>query len=106
VESDNEFHEAMLNIYRRALAECNYNAKVFLQMVEKMGGLQAAKVLLSKEDPQFGLTKLWECGRLDLSVEALVLKPEFRDLFTGKELEVARQRLRVYGYLDDTTKQG
>jgi hypothetical protein len=104
VETQNEFHEAMLDIYKRALAECHYKATVFLQMVNEMKGLQAAKVLLSKKAPQYGLTKLWECKRLDLSVEALVLKPQFRNLFSNKELEIARDRLTEYGYFGDRTK--
>ncbi len=38
-------------------------------------------------------TILWECGCLDLTVEAHVLKPEFTGLFTDEEIGVARSRL-------------
>jgi len=37
-------------------------------------------------------------GRLDLSAEALVLKPEYRHLFTTEERERARQHLTDMGY--------
>jgi hypothetical protein len=41
---------------------------------------------------------LWELRRLDLSVEALALEPEFHELFTRPELDTARRRLADYGY--------
>ena len=54
--------------------------------------------LLSGETHHYGLTKLWECGRLDLSVECLVLDERFHELFEDRELKTARQRLREYGF--------
>jgi hypothetical protein len=97
-EIENEFHNRMKNIYVAAKEECNYNATYFLRMVEESGGLQAAKKLLTTDAPQYGFTKLWECGRLDLFVKALVLSDEFRSLFTQDELDTARNRLSEYGY--------
>ncbi len=71
-----EFHEAMLSIYKHAKAECNYNATRFLQMVNEQGGFQTARTLLHAPDNSQGFTAVWKCGRLDLTVEALVLKDE------------------------------
>jgi len=96
IESD--FHKEMLKVYERAKEECHYNATYFLRMVSEMGGLRAAKRLLSADASQYGFTKLWERGRLDLSVEALALDHRFRSLFTGRELNVAKNRLKAYGY--------
>ena len=45
-----------------------------------------------------GFETLWENGRLDLSVEALVLQLEYRALFTDAEIELCENRLREYGY--------
>jgi hypothetical protein len=45
-----------------------------------------------------GFTALWERGRLDLSVEALVLAEEFDDLFPEDEPDVARDRLAEHGH--------
>jgi hypothetical protein len=67
-------------------------------MVVDYGGLQAAHRLLMTDEPSDGFTTLWMCGRLDLSVEAVVLKPEFVPLFTDTEREIARNRLAEYGY--------
>ncbi len=93
-----QFHEEMLSIYRKANFECGYNATRFLQMVNKQGGLRAAKTLLNAGGYSEGLTALWERGRLDITMEALVLKKPWTELFTKEELSVARKRLNELGY--------
>jgi len=87
------FHEAMLGIYQRAKGECNYNATRFLQMVGERGGLEAARRLILSSEPSDGFTELWLQRRLDLTVEALVLQPRWKALFTEEELGAARKRL-------------
>jgi hypothetical protein len=91
------FHLAMVSIYRQAKRDLGYNASRFLQMLDQ-GGLTAARQLLHAPGVSEGFTKLWEHRRLDLTVEAHVLKPEFQHLFTPQELDIARSRLREYGY--------
>jgi len=98
---EQEFHNAMVDIYRRARTECRYNAIRFLQMLTDYGGLGTAKRLLASDEVQYGFTELWEHGRLDLTVEAHVLQPEFRDLFTDVELQRAKSRLTAHGYDTD-----
>ena len=70
---ENEFHEAMLNIYRKAKSEARYNAQRFLQMVVDHGGPEAARMLINSTRVSDGNTALYERGRLDLTVEAIVL---------------------------------
>ncbi len=89
---EEKFHQAMINIYKAAADECNYRAKAFLGMVVEMGGRNAAKKLLAGDVMQSGLYELFDCGRLDLTVETLVLKDEYKDLFTPQELAEARRR--------------
>ena len=91
------FHAAMLDIYRVAKRDLSYNATRFLQLVESRGGVDAAKQLL-RGPPSEGFATLWEKGRLDLSMEAHILKPEFRELFTDAERRLAEGRLRQFGY--------
>jgi hypothetical protein len=95
------FHNEMLGIYEKAKEECGYNAIRFLEKVKAVGGVTAAKQWLSKDTPQEGLFKLWELGRLDLSMEALVLRKQFRKLFTDEELTQARKRLHDLNYVID-----
>ena len=92
------FHEAMVNVYRMAKSECDYTASYFIQMVRENGGLGAAKPPLRTPTASSGFARLWECGRLDLSVEAVVLNPRWRPLFTEVELANAKLRLEELGY--------
>ena len=97
---EKQFHQEMLNIYTTAKKECGYNASRFLQMIGDMGGLAAAKQLISKAGGTEGFATLWEHHRLDLSVEAYVLKPEYAPLFTDAEKAMCRERLEQFGYTD------
>lgn len=95
----NDFHKDMLSIYRDAKTECGYNATRFLQMVAENGGYKTAQKLLATGMPSDGFKVLWECGRLDLTVESLVLSLKYRSLFTELELSTAKERLQSMGYL-------
>ncbi len=92
------FHQRMRQVYEQAQTECGYTATRFLQMVADQGGVQAAKQLLTTEGYSEGLTRLWEEGRLDISVEAAVLEDQWRDLFTEEELATASRRLEELGF--------
>ena len=88
----------MVGIYEVTKRELKYNATRFIQMVSEHGGLEAARQLLRAPGVSDGFTTLWEHGRLDLSVEAHVLRPEFVGLFTAQERAIAVRRLSEYGY--------
>jgi hypothetical protein len=93
-----EFERAMKDVYIRAKSEVNYTATYFLGMLSDYGGLGTAQRLLASTQASTGFTALYERGRLDLTVEALVAKPEFAGLFTDEEIDIARQRLDQLGY--------
>lgn len=93
--SERAFHRAMKAIYDEA-ATFDYRPMTFLRMLSDHGGVETARRLI--RGPTSGFTKLWEHRRLDLSVEALILKPEWHSLFTDEERKLARARLREYGY--------
>jgi hypothetical protein len=92
------FDDAMMSVYRRALRECGYNASRFLQMLYDHRGLETARLLLHAPGVSEGYVALWERKRLDLTVEALILAPEWHSLFSEAEREIARTRLIEYGY--------
>lgn len=93
-----QFYHEMINIYKRALHEAGYKATRFLNMVNEQGGLGAAKTLLHAEKESDGYTALYMRDRLDLTVEALVIKPEWKELFTDDEIGMAIKRLRQFGF--------
>jgi 5-methylcytosine-specific restriction enzyme A len=92
-----EFHKDMISIYQKAKKECGYNATRFLQMVAVQDGLTVAKSFIHSQ-PTDGFTTLWELGRMDLTVEALILQKKYEPLFTAVEREAVRERLQEYGY--------
>ena len=101
IELVKQFDHAMMDIYITAKKECGYTATRFLQMISEKGGLATAKQLISKPGGTDGFVTLWQHGRLDLSVEATVLKPMFRELFTEEERRICRERLAQFNYMVD-----
>jgi hypothetical protein len=93
------FDAAMFEIYRRAKSEAGYNATIFVRMVSDKGGLATAKYLINSSKPSDGYTHLYDRGRLDLTVEAMVVENmKWHEFFTSDELSRARLRLKQYGY--------
>ena len=94
-----QFDVAMFDVYRRAKDEAGYNATIFLQMLTDNKGVQTAKTLINSPKPSDGYTALYLRGRLDLTVEALVIEDErWHQLFTDHEITRARRRLKDYRY--------
>jgi len=100
-EFERRFDAAMMGIYHRAWDEARYRATRFHQMLCDHGGLETAQLLLHSSHVSEGYTALWERGKLNLTVEALVLQPEWHDLFTDEEREIALMRLKEYGYKEE-----
>ena len=94
---EDAFHARMRRIYEEAKA-IGYPATRFIQMVEEMGGLATAQVLLASDKPSDGLTHLWEKKRLDLSLEAVILEEQWHPLFSDAERAHARRKLQALGY--------
>lgn len=96
---ERQFDFAMLDIYKRARAEINYTPSVFYRMLTEMGGIATAKQLINAPQPSDGYTRLYTEGRLDLTVEAVVVEnSKWHALFTEDELGRARKRLKDYRY--------
>lgn len=98
-----EFDLAMADIYRRAKKETGYNATRYLQMLGKYGGYGTAQRLLASDEIQYGFTELWQHGRLDLTVEALVLDPRYQELFSEEQRGRARSRLKAHDHDPDSS---
>lgn len=96
---EEELTEALIEGYQRAGEEVGYWGRRFLQAVRRNGGLVTAKRMLKPRSTgqRAGLDALLEAGRPDLTLEAIILTPKFRGLFTDKELSVASERLGGYG---------
>ena len=86
------FETDVEGIYTKAKA-VGYNATRYLVTLRQHGGLETAHRLLASREIGYGFAELWMLGRLDLTVEALVLRPEYIGLFKDGELATARERL-------------
>lgn len=101
---ERRFGEAMYAIYREA-REIGYTPSIFLRMLHDKGAKETARQLINASQPSDGYTRLWELGRLDLSVEAVVHEnEEWHELFEEDELRRCKRRLADYGYFE--TNQG
>ena len=97
MENGRAFGKAMIGLYHEAKRE-GYNASYFLRMISELGPVETARRLINADAPSDGFTRLYELSRLDLTVEALALAPEWHDLFTADERRAARKRLIAYGW--------
>ena len=82
----------------KACQRLGYNPSYTLQMIPESGPLGTCQRILATAQPSDGFTRLWELGRLDLTIENIALQPQFSDLFTEEEQAVARRRLEELGY--------
>lgn len=89
---ESRFDHEMHTLYEQAKS-LDYFGNRFKQILDKHGGPETARRLLAVSEPQEGLFRLWEIGALEMSVEAAVLKPEFRNLFTDSQILEAKRRL-------------
>ena len=92
-----DFERAMRDACNES-ARCGYYPHLFIQMLGERGSVGAVKHLLSSDEAQYGLIKLYEMGALRLSAEAHVLQAEWASLFTEAERAEARRRLEMYKY--------
>jgi len=91
-----KFDVEMEEIYQLAKQECHYSARRYLAMLRRRGGLETAQRLLHSKKISQGYITLRDADRLDLTVETLVLKPEYSELFTNEEKQIASNRLKMY----------
>ncbi|MEG0085984.1 MAG: hypothetical protein RR090_08925 [Niameybacter sp.] len=92
------FHEEMIALYKRIVKELKYKSPRLLEMINKYGGYEAAIKILPTDAHTFDFTLLWEQQRLDLSVEALVTKDTYKQLFPQDVVKLCQRRLDEYNY--------
>jgi hypothetical protein len=91
---EDELHAELIHSTRES-KRLGYNPTYFLQMLGEHGAVATAQRLLVGETPSEGFYTLAQKSRLDLTLEASVVKAKFRELFTDEELHVASARLKV-----------
>ena len=61
--------------------------------INKGDVLAVVKKVIQKESSTY--KKLVDIGRKDLTLESVILEPEWKDLFEAEELEICRARLET-----------
>ena len=85
------FHKEMLGLYDR-FAEFGFRPVLLRRCVTLKGGVAAARELVFNPGTT-GLERLFDVGKPELSMEALMLRPEYQGLFSDLELKEATRRL-------------
>lgn len=70
-----------------------YDPWQFEEMLNDLGGRELAKRLVVSGEFQYGIRRLAQLHRLDLSMEHIMQEAQFAPLFTQQVLEAARWRL-------------
>lgn len=102
MEMTNKIEDDFKNELLKAVDICidlyRYRPSYFLQMLSNYGPAGTAIKLVTAAKFHEGFTKLWEFGRLDLTVEAIMLRSPYCQLFSEEVLDKASERLKVLGY--------
>ncbi|WP_297434938.1 hypothetical protein [uncultured Clostridium sp.] len=92
-----EFYREMQNLEEKI--NCSLKIKMDLKAFEDNSELISyVEKVIEKNGGRATFTKLWGKGRLDLSIEYLVLKDRYKSLFSDYIKEKSRETLRQYGF--------
>lgn len=94
----NKFNTDVLHI----IEECKkigYVPTRFIQMLQqhKNDAYEIVPALVNKKITS-GLETLWQKGRLDLSIEAIIIKAEYKTLFSQDLINMCKKKLEAYHY--------
>jgi hypothetical protein len=90
---EDEFEKRLRDAVRSSIA-LGYNPTLFADMLKSWGGVGVARRLIASGEIQYGFKKIVAMGHPELSMESIMLEPQFVPLFTAGELEAARWRLK------------
>ena len=89
--------DTCINLYQ-------YRPSYFLQMLNNYGAVNTAIKLVTASKLHEGFEKLYFLKRLDLTVEAIILRSPYNQLFTKEVLDFAAKRLKALGYQGENNK--
>jgi hypothetical protein len=92
------FNLLMQDTVHRCITEIKYRPSYVIAYMAEHDGTDTARWLVNLENESSGFTRLWMEGRLDLSAEALVLKPEYAALFSLEDRRKAYDTLVKYNH--------
>ncbi len=92
--TESDLYSFLQELIVRCKEELNYTPTYFIRMLEELGAIRAVSQLVLDRKVSEGFTKLALEGRLDLSVESVVLESPWSSLFDGSVIQAAKKKLR------------
>lgn len=92
------FHQEIIDLYKQIIKSVKYKPTRLMDFINRYGGYEAAVKYISTESNVQDFAVLWEKERLDLSVEALITKEQYRPLFSEEILSFCDRKLKEYSY--------
>lgn len=106
--TEEELHEALLNVYERARGDAGITFRQFRAMLNRQTARETAEQLLrpmpNGRTPN-GFRRIVAAGRPDLTLEYVVLQQRFRNLFTDGQRAEARRRLGLVGIIEEVNER-
>lgn len=93
-----EFQDVVIGDLAAIEALCHTNLSDVRRMVLQTGAVAAVRAVLGQGHPSPAFDELRRLGRLDVSMEALVVRDPYRPLFIDEEVTTAEWRLRENGF--------
>lgn len=90
---EHTFTTALLEQLSKAAAVCGVEETRLRQQAEALGGVKAVQQMLARRQETRQFVPLKNMKRLDLSVEALVVKGKYASLFTDEEVNACLDAL-------------
>ncbi|MGL4761616.1 MAG: hypothetical protein ACRC6T_02685 [Sarcina sp.] len=92
-----EFYKELLSVEKEMKETFNIDMK-FSEFKNEEELISYVEKIVNKNGGRAAFTKLWSKSRLDLSIEYLVLKEKYSDLFSAKIKDKSSKTLHQYGY--------
>ena len=92
-----EFYKDLVSVQEEAKELLNIEVD-FSKFESKEELIEYVERIINKNGGRATFTKLWSKGRLDLSLEALVLQDKYLELFSKEIIEKSNKTLHQYGY--------
>jgi hypothetical protein len=86
------FEERILTAIEE-MKKINYNPQYLKNMMRKEGVLKAVKSLVTTASISDGLKRLKRQNALHLSLESIILEPEWENLLTDNERKIAKEKI-------------
>ena len=82
------------------IAEKDYNCKMtrLIETINRFGIVRTAQEIIRKGRTSDSFSKLVEAGRIDLTMEAVIVNPKYSELFTDEEVNACYELLCENGY--------